>query len=381
MEKKGFDDYSRDLPADGREHQLYLKILGDFPALIWRAGTSSACDWFNTTWLEFTGRSMEQEQGNGWAEGVHPDDLEPCVAYYLEHFNQRLPFRMEYRLRHNSGEYRWILDIGRPFFDLDGSFLGYIGSCYDITENHRMVHELKEIGLFRDRVFSIIGHDLRNQVGGMSGLADLLVDEMPTSAPADYREVAQGLRQVTDASMDLLNKLLGWSSARLGLTKANLVMTDVSDMVRDTVRLSQSLVVAKGLNIRMDLAELRSIMTDANMFQTILRNFISNAIKFTPRSGWIRVFSRMNGTGLQVGVEDSGKGMSADTLRTLTMESESVISEPGTENEKGIGLGLMLCRELLNLLGGKMLIDSQIGKGTVFIMEFPLDQAGGAVSI
>ncbi len=125
--------------------ELYLGILEEFPALIWRANTEKLCDYFNTTWLQFTGRTMEEEYGYGWAEGVHPDDLDRCVEIYNLNFDQRKSFSMEYRLKNADQEYRWILDIGRPYYDLDGTFLGYIGSCYDITERKNTQEKLETI--------------------------------------------------------------------------------------------------------------------------------------------------------------------------------------------------------------------------------------------
>ena len=121
---------------------FYLTILEHFPALIWRAGVDSKCDYFNATWLNFTGRSLAQEIGDGWTEGVLADDLQSCVSTYLEHFNARLPFAMEYRLRRHDGEYRWILDMGHPFVNLEGKFAGYLGACFDITEHHRATEQL-----------------------------------------------------------------------------------------------------------------------------------------------------------------------------------------------------------------------------------------------
>ena len=125
--------------------EFYLGILEEFPALIWRANTEKFCDYFNTTWLQFTGRTMEEEYGYGWAEGVHPDDLDKCVEIYNLNFDQRKSFSMEYRLKNADQEYRWILDIGRPYYDLDGTFLGYIGSCYDITEQKDTQEKLESI--------------------------------------------------------------------------------------------------------------------------------------------------------------------------------------------------------------------------------------------
>lgn len=103
-------------------------------ALIWTSGKDRLCDYFNEPWLKFTGRTLEQELGNGWTEGIHPDDYERCLSTYTAQFEQRTSFTMEYRLRSASGEYRWILDQGNARFDASGTFIGYIGFCYDITD-------------------------------------------------------------------------------------------------------------------------------------------------------------------------------------------------------------------------------------------------------
>lgn len=125
--------------------ELYLGILEEFPALIWRANTEKLCDYFNTTWLQFTGRTMEEEYGYGWAEGVHPEDFDRCVEIFNLNFDQKKSFSMEYRLKNVDQEYHWILDIGRPYYDLDGTFLGYIGSCYDINEQKNTQEKLETI--------------------------------------------------------------------------------------------------------------------------------------------------------------------------------------------------------------------------------------------
>lgn len=113
--------------------RYYKLIVESAPNLLWKSGIDAKCDYFNTTWLEFTGRTLEQEIGDGWVEGVHKDDLQHCVKTYLDHFEKRRPFEMEYRLHRHDGEYRWINDRGVPFFE-DEIFKGYIGSCIDVTE-------------------------------------------------------------------------------------------------------------------------------------------------------------------------------------------------------------------------------------------------------
>lgn len=112
----------------------YRALVEYSPTMIWRAGTDSKCNYFNESWLNFTGRSMDAEIGDGWTEGVHPDDLGHCVTNYLNAFKKHEQFVMDYRLKRHDGQYRWINDRGVPFFNEKGLFAGYIGSCIDVTD-------------------------------------------------------------------------------------------------------------------------------------------------------------------------------------------------------------------------------------------------------
>jgi PAS domain S-box-containing protein len=118
-------------PLSPAEYQI---LVEQAPIMIWRSNERGECDYFNDRWLHFRGRCLEQESGNQWAEGVHPDDLQHCLATYHDAFEKREVFEMEYRLQRFDGVYRWVLDRGIPFFDEAGEFQGYIGSCIDITE-------------------------------------------------------------------------------------------------------------------------------------------------------------------------------------------------------------------------------------------------------
>ncbi len=133
-----------------RESEERFRIVADAaPVLIWMSGVDKLCTFFNKPWLEFTGRSLEQEIGNGWAEGVHPDDLQKCLEVYTESFDARKPFVMQYRLRRYDGEYRWVSDQGVARYDSNGKFAGYIGSCVDVTDLIKKDEALRE---FEERV-------------------------------------------------------------------------------------------------------------------------------------------------------------------------------------------------------------------------------------
>jgi PAS domain S-box-containing protein len=140
--------------ALAQAHDFHLRLLSQAPALIWRAGLDGKCDWFNETWLGFTGRTLEQERGDGWAEGVHTDDLQRCLDIYRAAFTARRPFEMEYRLRRHDGQYRWISDNGIPFHSVEGEFGGFIGYCFDITERRQAEERVREQAALLD-----VAHD------------------------------------------------------------------------------------------------------------------------------------------------------------------------------------------------------------------------------
>lgn len=127
-----------------RESEERYRTLADAtPMMMWRSGPDKLCTYFNSGWLAFTGRTLEAELGDGWLAGVHPDDVERCLGTYAFSFAQRESFEMEYRLRHHSGEYRWILDRGAPLYSLSGTFLGYTGGCIDIHDHKLAEQELR----------------------------------------------------------------------------------------------------------------------------------------------------------------------------------------------------------------------------------------------
>ncbi len=114
--------------------EQYHQIIEFSPNMIWRSNLTTECDYFNKIWLDFTGRTLEEELGFGWAQGVHPDDFDRCVKIYVDSFEKQQKFEMDYRLKRYDGQYRWINDRGTPFYNENGDFLGYIGSCMDVTE-------------------------------------------------------------------------------------------------------------------------------------------------------------------------------------------------------------------------------------------------------
>jgi PAS domain S-box-containing protein len=169
----------------------YKILVEQAPIMIWRANVSTECDYFNDRWLAFRGRSMDQETGNQWAEGVHPNDLQACLDTYLRAFGKREIFEMHYRLRRDDGEYRWIFDRGVPFFGEEGEFKGYIGSCIDVTERieaQRAVDEAHERELANLRGLLRVCATCR-RIHGADGSWEQLEAYIAAHSEADFTHV------------------------------------------------------------------------------------------------------------------------------------------------------------------------------------------------
>jgi PAS domain S-box-containing protein len=156
-------------PDPHADDPSFLSLAHRAPVMIWMSGLDMGCFYFNRAWLAYRGRLLAQEYGNGWAEGVHPDDFERCVSHYTACFRERVPFVMKYRLQHHSGGYRWILDRGLPHHALDGRFLGYFGGC-------------AETG---DLPTGSLNMELRTGLAGVAGFARELAEARRGSLASD----------------------------------------------------------------------------------------------------------------------------------------------------------------------------------------------------
>src|SRR5258707_390434 len=169
-ERKQAEEGLKALAEQTEESEQRFRLLADSaPVMIWTSGIDKLCTYINAPWLAFTGRTIEQELGNGWAEGVHPADMQRCLDIYTSSFDARQPFSTDYRLRRFDGEYRWVLDNGIPFYAPDGTFTGYIGSCVDITERRSLEQQLqyseqKLRSLVESNILGVIVVDLDGRI-------------------------------------------------------------------------------------------------------------------------------------------------------------------------------------------------------------------------
>jgi PAS domain S-box-containing protein len=189
-----------------KSSETRFRLMADSaPNLIWMSGVNKACVWFNQRWIEFTGRTMEQEYGDGWSQGVHPEDLERCLATYNDAFDSRTPFQMEYRLRRADGEFRWVHDVGVPIHLEDATFAGYIGSCVDVTDRRLGEELLLERVAQRTHELSAANEQLQHQITERRRFESMLATE---NRVLELIATGAGLQQLLEALCEAIESLI-----------------------------------------------------------------------------------------------------------------------------------------------------------------------------
>jgi PAS domain S-box-containing protein len=370
-----------------RESEARFRTLADTaPVLIWMAGPDKLCTFFNKSWLDFTGRMLEQELGNGWTQGVHGKDFEHCLEVYTNAFDARRAFTMEYRLWRHDGEFRWVLDTGVPRFASDGTFLGYIGSCIDITE--RKQSEL-EIAQQRNELAHL------SRVTMLGELSGSLAHELnqPLTAILSNAQAAQRFLAQDQADLDNVREILKdivtedkrageiIRRLRLLLRKGEVQQQplDANEVVQEVLKLVRSDLVNHGVAAQVELAPgLPAIKADRVQLQQVLLNLVMNACDAMSgcpvgaRDLVVRT-GPAGGEGVCISIADHGAGIAPDKL-------DRVFEPFFTTKPQGMGLGLAVCRTIISAHGGKLWVANNPDQGATFHVVLPVAEEGRGAS-
>ncbi|HZM88444.1 MAG TPA: PAS domain S-box protein [Blastocatellia bacterium] len=339
-----------------RESEERFRNMADTaPVMIWISGADKLYTYFNQQWLTFTGRTMGEELGNGWTREIHPDDFERSLETYNTAFNKREPFRMEYRLRRVDGQFRWMLDSGTARFSPSGEFLGFIGSCIDITE--RKAAEKSLAGLSgqliraRENECARIARELHDDLNQRMALISIELEQLGQNYPATnggFHGRLQGiLKQAADVSRDIHR--ISYDLHPSKLTQLGLVAA-VTGLCDDAMSSHQLKIEFRYDGVPADLPRDVSLC-----LYRIAQECLNNVIK---HSGAAEAKVELHGTAneFRLRVTDSGKG--------FDVESPQIWQ----------GLGLISMRERLRLVGGQISIVSRAPSGTQIDATVPLGQ-------
>ncbi len=233
--------------------------------------------------------------------------------------------------------------------------------------------KLRELNATKDKFFSIIAHDLKNPIGAFKNVLELLYENFNDFTKEEILEIIEPLKESSTQLFSLLENLLLWSRAQTGRIQIEPIEFDIVDLIRQNINLLQLQAANKQIKIEMDVPERIFVLADINSITTVLRNLISNAIKFTQPNGKIVVSATSKNNFAEVCVEDTGVGMSKETMEKL-FRIDVHHTSLGTANEKGTGLGLIVCKEFVEANGGQIWVESKEGKGSKFYFTIPLAQ-------
>jgi PAS domain S-box-containing protein len=389
----GASKIARDISQQKRVEEVLrvsndrFRLMADSaPVLIWIADLTKARNWFNKGWLEFTGRTADQETGFGWTQNVHEDDLAQCLQVYGEGFDTRQPFRSEYRVRRSDGQARWIIEQATPLFEGQrGAFSGYIGSCVDFTQSKLIQtdreetlkaeraarEEAERVGRLKDEFLATVSHELRTPLNAILGWANLLRRLGPESE--DQVRGLETIERNARIQGQIIADLLDMSRIISGKVQLDVQPIDLHDVVNaalDAVKLSME---AKKLRVRVTLdARAGRLRGDPGRLQQVFWNLLTNAVKFTPSGGRIDLVMERVNSHVEVSVEDSGIGIKPEFLAFVFDRFRQADSST-TRRHGGLGLGLSIVKHLVELHGGSVRVKSGgEGQGATFVVALPI---------
>ncbi len=357
--------------ASLRESEERFRNMADnAPVMIWVAEPDASCTFLSTSWYEFTGMSPETGLGFGRVEAIHPEDRARARDAFIAAELRREPFRLEYRLRRNDGEYRWVIDAAAPRFAPDGRFLGYIGSVIDIGDRKQMEEALKDADRRKDEFLATLSHELRNPLAPIRNAVEILRLESQSSPEMSWPlgVIDRQTRQMTRLIDDLL-EVSRITRNRLELRKERV---DLANVVQVAVETCLPLIKERGQRLSISLpADPIPLDADVARLAQVFSNLLNNAAKYSAKGAQIWLSAERRGSEVFVTVKDEGLGISADMLPKVFEMFTQV--DRYLERAGGLGIGLTLVKRLVEMHGGSTSAKSEgPGKGSEFTVRLPL---------
>jgi PAS domain S-box-containing protein len=356
------------------ESEARFRVMANSaPVLIWESGLDKVCAFFNSRWLEFTGRSLEQEIGNGWLEGIHPDDVAMCLESYSSAFDARCPFEIEYRLRRHDGEYRWIEDRGVPRYDSNGEFCGFIGSGIDISErkqaetNNAYLAHMQRLVLVGE-LSATIAHEVRQPLQAITLHANTGAMLLSSSTPAlgELREIVAEIEEDARRADDVIDRIrnfLGRRDPAMETLDMNAIVTEVARLVSDEAR-------KRRVDVRLRLSgTVLQVLGDRTEIMQVLLNLILNGMDAmetgVEAERRLTLQTERHAALVRVSVRDRGTGISPERMKHL-------FDPFFTTKSGGMGLGLSIAKSIIYRHSGRIWADNNPDTGATFYFELPV---------
>lgn len=474
--------------------ERFNAMANSSPVLLWMAGPDSLCTFFNQTWLDFTGKTFEEEWGVGWASGIHVEDFQVTMDTYMTAFNARSPFEMKYRLRRNDGQYRWILDRGTPIYT-QNTFTGYIGSCVDITEietnrkllaqseqrtkkiiqaaptgmvmvdqkgiirlvnleierlfgysntemigrpieillpqrfakNHPSnrnsfmhnpsprlmgvgrdlygqkkngeefpvevglnpidmddglyvlasvidITERKKLEKTKDEFVTVITHELRTPLSAIREALNIVIDGLDGPVNPDQNETLTVAQQNVERLSRLVTNVLDFQRLESGALTIMRTPIRLDQIVIESSKLLAMEAKARQIDVQLNIPNYSvEIEGDADCIEQVLFNLGQNAIKFSNAGATVTIALETDATKCTLTVSDSGPGIpTEDQEKIFEMFGQS--HQHGYWKTGGAGVGLAVCKKIVEFHQGNISVQSRLGQGSIFTIVLPKQQ-------
>jgi PAS domain S-box-containing protein len=276
-----------------------------------------------------------------------------------------------------NGSKKWIEIISYPVLDSNNNLTGFTGICRDVSERintenllREKENRLNDLINTKDKFFSIIAHDLRIPFNGILGFLDLLDNQFEEINDSEKRMFIKLIAENAQNTLALLENLLEWSKSQTGKHSFQPINQKLKPAIENVVNTLTPTLSLKKLAIGLNVADELEIYADSRMLTTIFHNLIGNAIKYSYEDGKIEIFASRKNSEIEMTISDGGIGMAKDVSRVLFKIDEH-FSTPGTSNEKGSGLGLILCKDFIEMHNGKIWVESKPGRGSRFTFTIP----------
>ena len=354
-----------------RENEARFRLMADAsPATLWLTDPDGQCTFLSRQWYESTGQTEDQALGLGWTGATHPDDAEAVGEAFLAANAQRQVFHGEYRLRTADSGYRWVIDLGRPWFSETGAYAGMVGAVFDIDDRKRAEQGLEEASRRKDQFLATLAHELRNPLAPISNA--LQVWQMVDHKPDDARRLREMMGRQVRQMVRLIDDLLDVSRITRGRIELRNAPLDLRDVLHAAVESQQPFIDAQRHALSVDLPPAPlMVVADHGRLVQVFGNLLNNAAKYTPPGGELRLAAALEAGHAVVSVRDDGPGIPPAMLEPIfdmfTQVDQSVERAHG-----GLGIGLTLVRNLVELHGGSVLARSDgPGRGSEFVVRLP----------
>jgi PAS domain S-box-containing protein len=353
-----------------RESEARFRHMADqAPVLIW-LNDRQGCEFVNREYLRFFGCTLEQAQGTGWRQFLHPEDAETYLGAFLEAARERRSFDAQFRARRSDGTYRWLRSMGAPRFADDGAFLGYVGCSIDISEIKASEGLLRQADRRKDEFLATLAHELRNPLAPIrNSLHSLRLEAVDPRCDGIFALME---RQV-DHMVRLVDDLMEVSRITRGKIELRRQGVALETLVLEAVETSRPLIDAAGHQLLVEMpADPLMLNADTVRLVQVFANVLNNAAKYTGAGGRITIAARRHGDEVVVSVRDTGQGIAPEALPKI-FDLFVQGGDAGLRDQGGLGIGLTLVRRLVEMHGGRVEARSAgRGQGSEFLVTLPL---------